>query len=60
MPVAVSRVVDHQMWGQLIYETLPGKEVVYVLPITSILRKLAGCLWLGPVILGPSVQSFAQ
>ena len=35
MPVVVSRVVDHQ-----IYETLPGKEIVYVLPVTSILGRL--------------------
>ena len=26
--------------SKLIYETLPGKEVVYVLPITSILGRL--------------------
>ena len=44
MPEAVSRVVE-SMWItkcrlKLIYETLPAKEVVYVLPITSILGRL--------------------
>ena len=44
--IASLRVMDYQVSSKLIYETLPGKEVVYVLPITSILGTLPGrCLW---------------
>ena len=43
MPVAVKQSLE--LWitkcgSKLIYETLPKKEVVYVLPITSILARL--------------------
>ena len=43
MPVAVKQSLE--LWitkcgSKLIYETLPKKEVVYVLPITSILGRL--------------------
>ena len=41
----------------LIYETHPGKHVVYVLPITSILRRL---LWFGLEIRGPSRSAIAM
>ena len=40
MPVAVSRVVDHQMQIEADLQDPSWKEVVYVLPITTILGRL--------------------
>ena len=36
----LARIMDNKCGSKLIYETSPGKEVVYVLPITSVLGRL--------------------